>query len=426
MFTRIQTKHFRSLKSVDQQLGPVQALIGPNASGKTTFLDVLNLLSDLLRDRGNVKETINARSANFEKLIWQGPSKDSEKKKSFEIAVEAAIPQTIRNKMSEDKKHFDIARYELEIGLDATTETIGINHETLWLRRQAGVPEPVQKDFFPLAPELAETVLTGKTKAGQKAILKKNPAGNDNYYTQGKATYSPSFRLGRTKLALANIPADEDSFPVSLWFKDLLEQGVQNFVLNSQKIRQPSPPGQGWRFLTDGSNLPWVISHLRQDKGRFQAWLNHVRTALNDIDSIDVVEREDDKHKYLVVKYKNGAVVPSWLVSDGTLRLLALTLPAYLSNMSGVFLIEEPENGIHPRAMETVIQSLSSIYDGQVLIATHSPIVLSMLSPGQILCFAKDATGATDIVAGNNHPALRRWHESTPDLGVIFAAGILS
>ena len=127
-----------------------------------------------------------------------------------------------------------------------------------------------------------------------------------------------------------------------------------------------------------------------------------------------------------MVDYANGASVPSWLVSDGTLRLLALTIPAYLRDMQGIFLIEEPENGIHPKAMETVIQSLTSIYHSQVLIATHSPVVINQLEPAQILCFAKDGEGATDIVSGDNHPRLKEWKKGEPDLGILFASGILS
>ena len=72
-------------------------------------------------------------------------------------------------------------------------------------------------------------------------------------------------------------------------------------------------------------------------------WLEHVRTALEDVGDIRTVEREEDKHRYLVIDYANGASVPSWLVSDGTLRLLALTIPAYLKESQGIFLIEEPE-----------------------------------------------------------------------------------
>ena len=76
-----------------------------------------------------------------------------------------------------------------------------------------------------------------------------------------------------------------------------------------------------------------MINDLSRDKKRFSLWLEHIRTALEDVSDIRTIEREDDKHRYLVVNYANGASVPSWLVSDGTLRLLALTIPAYLNEM---------------------------------------------------------------------------------------------
>lgn len=420
MFSRIQTRHYRSLKGVDQALGPMQALVGPNASGKTTFLDVIGLLSDLIRLRGDVREAVLSRSASFEKLIWQGPGATD----SFQLAVEAPIPHAVRDRMADDKKQHDLVRYELEIGMDRATNELGLNHETLWLRTADDAGSETQRALFPAVRMDAPSVLS-PSKKGFRVALKKVPGGNDNYYPEGAASYTPSFKLGRTKSALAHIPADEKSFPVSTWFRGLLESGVQNVVLNSQTIRQPSPPGLGLRFQTDGSNLPWVIAELRRDPGRFAGWLDHVRTALEDIADIDTVERDEDRHRYLVIRYSNGAEVPSWLASDGTLRLLALTIPAYL-NLDDVFLIEEPENGIHPRAIETVIQSLSSIYSGQVLIATHSPVALNLLDAAQVLCFAKDETGATDIVAGNRHPALQEWRRGHPDLGVLFASGILS
>ncbi|MBA3624103.1 MAG: AAA family ATPase [Methylibium sp.] len=421
MFSRIQTRQFRSLKGVDQALGPMQALVGPNASGKTTFLDVIGLLSDLIRRRGDVRDVVLSRSASFEKLIWQGPGAAN----AFQLAVEAPIPPTVRERMAEDKKQYSIVRYEVEIGMDQGTNELGLNHETLWLRTPGADQGEIQRALFPAASVDASSVLS-QSKKGFRVALKKVPEGNDNYYPEGAASYTPSFKLGRTKSALANIPADEKSFPVSTWFRTLLESGVQNVVLNSQTIRQPSPPGLGLRFQTDGSNLPWVIAELRRNNERFSGWLDHVRTALEDVVDIDTIEREEDRHRYLVIRYSNGAEVPSWLASDGTLRLLALTIPAYLNDLDDVFLIEEPENGIHPRAIETVIQSLSSIYGGQVLIATHSPVALNLLDAKQVLCFAKDETGATDIVAGHLHPALQEWRRGQPDLGVLFAAGILS
>src|SRR5690606_32808765 len=142
----------------------------------------------------------------------------------------------------------------------------------------------------------------------------------------------------------------------------------------------PSPPGQSTNFSPDGSNIPWMIDKLKtESRVRFDDWIAHVRTALPDIASISTKEREEDRHRYLVVHYENGVGVPSRMVSDGTLRSLALTLLAYLPGLTGLYLIEEPENGIHPRAVESLFQSLSSIYDPQVLLATRSPIILGLV-----------------------------------------------
>ena len=112
------------------------------------------------------------------------------------------------------------------------------------------------------------------------------------------------------------------------------------------------------------------------------------------------------------------------MASDGTLRLLALTLPAYLEDFRGIYLIEEPENGIHPRAVQAMYESLSSVYDAQILMATHSPVILSIVEPKKVLCFAKTPEGATDIVPGDEHPKLRDWR-GEENFGVLFAAGVL-
>jgi predicted ATPase len=149
-----------------------------------------------------------------------------------------------------------------------------------------------------------------------------------------------------------------------------------------------------------------------------------VQTALPDLADIDTVEREEDRHRYLRLSYRTNLQAPSWTVSDGTLRLLALTLVPYLDIPDRIFLIEEPENGIHPQAVETIFQALSNTGDCQILCATHSPVFLSLAVPKQILCFARTDEGATDIVSGDQHPRLAQWKRET-DLGTIFAAGLL-
>src|SRR5262249_16181856 len=156
---------------------------------------------------------------------------------------------------------------------------------------------------------------------------------------------------GPTRSALANLPEDESRFPVGTWVKRTLIEGLQRVVLSAEAMRAPSAPGSPRTFLPDGSNLPWVVEALSApDPQRFQRWLRHVQTALPELVREDTVERSEDRHRYLVVAYANGLRAPSWELSDGTLRLLSLTLIAYLDEADAIYLIEEPENGIHPRA----------------------------------------------------------------------------
>ncbi|MBM3143782.1 MAG: ATP-binding protein [Chloroflexi bacterium] len=419
MITLIEALNFRCLLYIRQPLDRFHVLVGPNASGKTTFLDTIAFLGRLVSD--GLDYAIRERTQNFSDLVWGRTGN------SFELAVEARIPDGIRAKLN----GFDTIRYEVAIGSSSATGEVSILAEKVLLKT-LDVMEKEPKTLFPMPLALppAQTILTPKGKRNTRTVVNKVPEGNDNFYSEiyqesGKG-WAPAFKLGPHKSALGNLPADETKFPAATWLKILLGQGVQTLALNSLLIRKASPPGQVQGFKPDGSNLPWVIEELRkQDIGRFHEWLAHLKTALPNLQSIRTVEREDDRHRYLIITYTGGLEIPSWVASDGTLRLLALTIVAYLPNIiGGVYLIEEPENGIHPRAVETMFQSLSSVYDAQILLATHSPVILSVAQTSQVLCFGRDNEGATDIVVGDRHPALRDWKGET-NLGTLFASGVL-
>jgi len=140
---------------------------------------------------------------------------------------------------------------------------------------------------------------------------------------------------------------------------------------------------------------------------------------------VEVAARPEDNHLYLRVHHRGGDPVSSWLLSDGTLRMLVLTLLPYLVVKENVYLIEEPENGVHPRAIEAIHDSLSSVYDNQVLLATHSPLVLGRSQPDELLCFTRTEDGAAVVVRGSEHPRLRDW-QGEVDLATLYAAGVLS
>ena len=289
-------------------------------------------------------------------------------------------------------------------------------------KRKAGAPQLLLE--FPRAPSPPQSLFARKGRRDTRMVVTKVPEGNDNFYAETRKGWYP-FKLGPRRSALGNLPEDETKFPVATWFKDLLNGSVVTFALRAEALRKPSPPHVPGVYQMDGSSLPWIVHDMRKTRMKgFEPWLEHVRTALPDIEDVDTFLRPEDQHRYLLVRYASGVTVPSWGISDGTLRMLALTLLAYLPKRGTMFLIEEPENGIHPRAVEAVFESLSSVYDGQVFLATHSPVILSCADAKDVLCFAQDEGGATDIVAGAHHPKLRDW-KGDPDLSVLFASGVL-
>jgi predicted ATPase len=420
MITLIEAKNFLALRYIRQPLRRFEVLTGPNAAGKTTFLDVLSFLSDLVRS--GPEAAIKNRTDVFSDLVCGHLGSE------FELAIEASIPSEKRQLLA--RKEFDTIRYEVRIGTDADSGQLGIAEERAILATQSRLESPEDLgELFPREIVAPASIFLAPPSSKRKVVLRKNPEGSDNFYPEalpnrGGGWLRP-FKFGPQKPALANIPDDGTRFPVTLWLRDFIANDVQRLVLDSLVMRKASPPGQSKGFKLDGSNLPWVIKSLIEaSPDSFNQWIAHVQTALPDLETIRIVERPEDRHAYLVIKYLGGLEVPSWTVSDGTLRLLALTLPPYLPELRGVFLIEEPENGIHPKAVEAVIQSLSSVYHAQVLIATHSPIILSSVDLEDVLCFQKDEHGQTDVIAGPNHPALRDWKRET-SLGVMFASGIL-
>ncbi len=420
MITRIQVIHFSCLRFIDQSMSSLQILVGANATGKTTFLDVVSFMGDLVSS--GVEEAVRKRATTPQDLTWMRNNN------VIELGIEVKIPEKLLENI--ENKTYSHVRYEIGIQMNIDDAGIGIADERVWLYRKSKNKLP-QREIFPATNVTPQTILLekGRSKSYQRLVVSRVHNGNDNYIPETAKGYSPSFRQSVKRSALGNLPADETRFPISTWLKTYLTEGIQKFVLNSQLIRLASPPGQGKKFMTDGSNLPWVVHDLleKNNPNQLNQWVRHLRTALPDLEGIRTVERLDDKHRYLLLKYANGIEVPSWLASDGTLRLLALTLPAYLPGFQGTYLIEEPENGIHPKAIETVFQSLSNVYDAQVLLATHSPVVLSLIKPrdsNKILCFAKSQDGSTDIESGDRHPKLRSW-QGDPNLSVVFAGGVL-
>lgn len=420
MIAQIEALNYKCLRYIRQELFPFQVLVGPNASGKSTFLDVVAFLGNMLRE-GLDRAVLN-RAHSLSELVWK------RKRDEFQLAVEFRLPELLQTKVQKNGEGYTYCRYEVSIGVDPQQGGIRPTGENFFLvRKDDRSSKEVQYPLFPRETEPPDSIVLERgqrTPPGCKKIVSLTEEGKAQFYSETTGWNFP-LRPGPQKAALTLVPEEEERFPISNWARRVLTEGVQVLALNSLAMRQPCSPTAPRTFQPDGSNMPLVVREL-QDKARpkYQSWLNHVQTVLPDLAELEVIERPEDRHLYLLATFSSGLKVPSWLISDGTLRLLALTLLAYLPPADRVYLIEEPENGVHPRAMEAVFQSLSSVYAGQVLLATHSPLILGLAKPEQILCFARTSSGATDIVSGKDHPALKGWRGQV-NLGILYASGVL-
>jgi len=394
MITRIKAENFRCLRSVDVPLRPFQILVGPNGSGKSAFMDVLAFLRTLTAE--HLDAAVSERTANFHDLVWGRTGNQ------FSLSLEAAPAAGFG--AAQNGHTFPVARYHLRVRADVASETIVIEEEKIAILREQG------------GDELPVARLSGVTAT---------------YFYEGGTTPPMQVQLGRAHSVLNSAPIGEKNFPEALWLKEALSLrdplggAVCPVALKTEELRAPSPPYKGAVKSFTGSHFARLVADL-QDKSResFEDWIKHLRTCLPDLETVRTVFRPEDRHRYVMVRYNNGIEIPSWALSDGTLRLMALTVLAYLPQSKGIYLIEEPENGLHPTAIDAIYQSLSSVYEGQVLMATHSPVLVAVAGPEQLLCFSKTPDGATAIVRGDEHPALRDWRGEV-SLGLLFGSGVL-
>lgn len=447
MITRLEATRYRCFERLGIDVGAFRVLVGANGSGKTTLLDLPALLGELLRTTHVAlpfmerRPDAPARAGSLDELVFAGRGSD------FALAVEARLPEVVQAKvlegfftrlrteksrrmLQEDRKRWPThMRYELGLRISSERELQVIN-EYLFVFPEAWEPDRQQAGFHGIAVE----------RNRHWRLIFKREFGADAKFTpevpSGRSRTPVKVGLSPTLLALPRVMFEsETEYPAARWLYHLLTADVVFLEPNWAEMRLASPPGQPKIIAGNGRNMPWLALELKREGASADAgldyrsegyadWIAHVKTALPQVADIDVREREDDHHAYFVVSYRGGFRVPSSGLSDGTLRILTLTLLPYLRQQPAILVTEEPENGIHPRAIEAVLQSLSSLYDSQVWVSSHSPVVVAKAKLDQILCGRLVSDGGVEMVAGTEHPRLQEWRGGI-DLGSLFAAGVL-
>lgn len=392
---RVEIERYGLLRSVKVDLDESAVLIGPNASGKSTLFDALAFIGDALRD--GVPGAIASRGDSLKDLLWFGEGA------FFAIAVELLLPPSLRGE-------FNRVRYELEVGeLEDEPEVVGVRRESLFLMPQREA-----------APAIIQQTVPRKWR---KVLGLTGQTGQARYGAESGQRKTSTSSIGAEQLALAHLPEEPDRFPITARVLTFFVHGLRRVALEPSAMARPCPPDAPGHLLPDGSNIPSVVRALAAgDISRCEEWLAHVREALPTVELVKVEPRGDDLE--LVVGFRGGHEVPARRLGRGVLRILGVTLVPYVAEPDAVYLVEEPENGVHPSAVEAICQALAWSPENQVLVTTHSPVWLGLTPIDRLLCVTREA-GAARIVPATAFEHLEGWTGEV-DLPTLFAANLLS
>jgi ABC-type branched-subunit amino acid transport system ATPase component len=209
--------------------------------------------------------------------------------------------------------------------------------------------------------------------------------------------------------------------------------GVRMLRLDPDALRMPSPLiDEPVDFLDDrGDGLAGVYQAIlgRGDEASDEI-RNAIRRLFPSIKRIGVTTSSTSSRKLLALEGElvDGCLFDASEMSEGLLYFLAYSLVPYLSPVS-VLLIEEPENGLHPARIQEVIRSLRAFAETtgtQVLMATHSPLVVNELTPDEVSVVTKasveEGTKVTRIKDTPNFEKRFRVY-TTGELWLAYADG---
>ena len=434
MITRIEAHRYRCFEKLAVDLGPYQVLVGRNGAGKSTLLDIPIMLGEMLESRSIEKAffgergRLAQRAASASDLVFSG------KGDWFALAIEARLPDALAEQLERKTVEY-LGKKELAGRKRAPGRAIGALRYELRFQIADGAVG-ISHEYLFLLPR--ERSLLGETPAGiwgdsaffdsnlARPIIRRSSDGVSLIEPEvGKRAEPTRANIPPTTPALSGTPLDLGLFAASDWLRTHLGRDVLPVNLDLPAMRQARrPPGSGFKVTPDGTTLPWCILALQDRPEVHQEWVDHIEGALPLVRTVRAQTRPDDNHAYVEVEYATGHKVRSVGLSDGTLSLLSLSILPFLDNVPSFVAVEEPENGIHPKAIEVLLESLRVMDPSQVVVTTHSPIVVAVTKPEHLLCLSMTKTEGVQVVRGSEHPILSSW-QGMPGLDVLFNAGVL-
>lgn len=370
-------QNFRALRDVTlgklsgqgqggEPLTPFTVVIGKNGVGKSSLFDAFGFVADCLAT--DVETACDQKQrGGFERLRSQG--------------VDDAIRFEIYYR--EEPKERPIT-YELSINLDASGRPY-VQSELLKQRRKGqtyGRPYP----FLRLDRG------KGLVWAGEEAV---EVEGEED------RTQTPVELTDPRQLGIATLGTLKEH-PRIKRFRDFLKGWYLSYFYPDAARSLPNA-GPQRHLNVHGDNIGNVVQFMeREHKDRFRSILERIASK---IPGIAKIETEVTADKRVLLRFNDGAFKDPFFaqqMSDGTLKVFAYLLLLEDPDPPPFICIEEPENGLYHKLLESLAQEFRAHATGkknapQIFVTTHQPYFVDALSPQEVWILEKGADGYSTI-----------------------------
>ena len=409
MLTRLEVNGFKNLVDFRLDFGPYTCIAGPNGVGKSNIFDAIQFLS-LLTECTISQAALQVRNSgedtgDIADLFFRGSDEPS---KRLEFAVEMIVDRKVTDDFGrEAEASSSFLRYELALRYEqpsATTGPLGglvLEKEVL---NPITVNNATRRIRFPHSKgNFRDAAIYNKRRNsgyistseenGQAVIVVHQDGGS-----RGPGRPAPANRAARTIIGTENT----STTPTILAARREM-QNWRVLALEPTAMRRPDKYAQVAGIASDGAHIPATLQHFVNYTSQ-QDLYDTVARRLRELVLVRSLYVDSDPVRQLlslVLEEAPGMYLKANSISDGTLRFLALVVLAEVSDTTGLYCLEEPENGIHPAklaAMHNLLQDIAiDVHEPigpdnllrQVIVATHSPYFV-MLQDQDDLVLAKD------------------------------------
>lgn len=388
MITYLKINGFKSFHNFEMEFTPFTVIAGANASGKSNLFDALTLISRLA-ETDNLKRAFSEQRGEFIELFTQYGGEN------FADQIDFSVEMLVNNKVKDAWGNEGILKYtrlRYDLSIKRFTNSSGIQdltvvHERLenlqhnndkWITKL--IPKMVLEEWRPKIPKGGRRA-TPYIYTEQRSDVQTVIVPQDGVQGGNKRTF-PLNNATRTVLS----SFDTVDFRHILAAKE--EMKSWKFLqLNPEDLRQATSKNNGEDVISvSGKNLAAALYRIKQeDKFNLVDISRKLNSFLPNFTEVDVIDDKENKQYLIKLTDKDKKEFSSRVLSEGTLRILALCILEFDEKHTGLLCFEEPENGIHPfriKAMTELLKDLSVDFNEvdtplrQVIVNSHSPVLV--------------------------------------------------